>query len=218
MNTDRQASSGQNQTISDGQDTPQQDTAQQSSVEQGNGRGRISVADLLNVSESNTQQRGGRANIKITDLLNPTRDYVQAESSNTEQEVNTQQQVNITQKDNAESEGKNVEPESSNTQMSTVQDFHDQEDYVLKAGRVNGPIRVDSSSNPNYSFMAGARTYQPLNREIARALDIQETLGLKKLNSSVFSTEQKLYLQRYLFYNHKPYYDVLVKNRNGDID
>lgn len=259
MNTDGQANPGQNQTITGEQGTAQQGTAQQGNTQQGNtqqgnvqqgtaqqgnvqqggGRGRISIADVLNPV---------RDRISLSDILNPSRTDVQREGSNTQQssvqqqDSNTQQHVvqqdniqqHVVQQDNIQQhvvqqasitrgnfsnyvaqdpqeESSNAQQERSNAQQGTIPE-------VLKAGRKNGPIQVDSSSNPDYTFKPWVGTHQPLMGEIARALDIQSDLGVRRLNNSIFSYEQKRYLKRYLFTHQSALYNTLQRKSDGDID
>jgi hypothetical protein len=86
----------------------------------------------------------------------------------------------------------------------------------LRAGRINGPIQVDSSSNPTYTFNPNSN--QPLMGNIARALDHQASIGLTSLSRYTFSPNQERYVLTYLLHNNRGLYDNIMQGQPGNPD
>lgn len=82
------------------------------------------------------------------------------------------------------------------------------------ANRINGPIQVNDTSNPNYTYNFNG-TNQPLMGNIARALDHQATLGNRSLSRYTFTPRQEQYILTYLFHNHPNLYNTLVIDQFG---
>lgn len=79
----------------------------------------------------------------------------------------------------------------------------------VKAGKANGPMQVNDTSNKNYNYIAGGNN-QPLLSNIGKGLEDQYSIGNSTLSAFMFTPEQEQFILLHLLHTNRPVYNRIM--------